>query len=138
MIDVGQIEWPARSLPLEIEDDIGERIAFQNVVLDFKWTRLRFTVRCAHMDGILPRLPPGGEIRNPERETCPVVDVSRRLQIANIDRFGGAGIHKFELLRLILGGSSEYGLLGLRGFVADLIHQYADLTEGRRRARSAQ
>src|SRR6266567_6754128 len=91
---VGLVERPARSLPLEIEDDIGERIAFQNVVLDFKRARLRLTLCRTHMNGILPRLPPGGEIRSPEREAYPVVDLSRRLQIANIDRFRGVGIHK--------------------------------------------
>lgn len=68
------VDQSTRSLALEIEGNVGERVALKNVVRDLKCAGTHFAICRAHFKGIVPGLLPGREVHKPEDAVTPGID----------------------------------------------------------------
>src|SRR6202034_1672136 len=115
------------SLALEIEDDVGEGVALENVLVDFECTGSDVGSVSMHLKRIMSRLAPRGKVSCPEDPIGPSVDFSRWFNGCLKDSLAGVNVNKCKLLRMIVAGSGDDGLLLRLRFVSDLIDKHVNL-----------
>jgi hypothetical protein len=120
---VGAVDEACGALTFEVEDDVGERAAFEEIVVDGEGARGDFDGVAGGAKGVVAGLLDGGEIGCPEDAVAPVVDLAGGLEVGGEDGFVGVGVDEGELCWMVGVGAFDDGLFGRGGFVADLVYE---------------
>jgi len=128
---VSLVEVAGGALAFEVEDDVREGVAFEEVVGDVEDAGGCFAAGRVDFEDVTAGSAEGGKVGGPEDAVAPVVDFGCGRERAGEDGLVGGGVDEGEAVGvglLVFVGADDEGLFGGLEFVADVIDEDLDLS----------